>query len=186
MKPKHGIFILLIILLFSVLSYAQDIKLKSIGLGGGIFLPQSEWDAGYYIELNGGFGEVLDYIFSYPYIDFMRSVRSEDISEKPTRLSLQYLSFGSKFIGYLDSQPKGLYLGTDISFNLISSEGIQTSSDYINNDIKTLNHTKIGLSLLMGYLFKLEKVDFNIESRYTFIQGGFSIFQLGLGCNYIL
>ena len=183
---KHNLYILILIFIFSELTYSQDFQLKSIGLGGGVFLPQSEWDHGFYVELNGEFGEILEYIFFSPYIDYKRCERSEEISKETAKLTLQYLSFGSKFIGYLDAEPKGLYLGSDISFNIISSEAIQNSSEHESDDIRTLNHTKVGISIIMGYLFKFETVSLNIQSRYTFIQGGFNIFQLGLGCNYIL
>jgi hypothetical protein len=116
----------------------------------------------------------------------MSSKRSEEINEKTYDLSLNYFSFGSKIIGYINSKPRGFYLGGSLSFNIISSDAVDYESVDNNFDIKKSNDTKIGFAPIAGYLFKRNTFSINIESRYTLIQGGFNTFQIGVGFNYIL
>jgi hypothetical protein len=177
---------LFIILLLSVLSSAQDLEVQSLGVGGGLLLPQGDWNSGFYIELQTELGEILDYIFLSPYFDYMSSKRSEETSKETYNLSLNYFSFGSKIIGYINSKPRGFYLGGSLSFNIISSDAVDYQSADENLYIKRSNDTKIGLAPVAGYLFKLKTVSITIESRYTLIQGGFNAFQIGVGFNYNL
>jgi len=175
--------ILLILLIFSVSSlHAQKMGIQSVGINSGIFIPQKDWNNGFFLEFHTNFGEVLDYIFFTPYFVYLHSNRPEN----SYNLSLQYASFGSKILGYINPKPRGFYTGIDLSFNTILTESITSQIDENDPEIKQFSDTKIGLGALVGYLFKFDVFSINIETKYILMQGGFNTFQIGAGVNYYL
>jgi hypothetical protein len=161
---KRLICLCIILCIFFVSSiFAQSVGVQSVGF-------------------QTHFGEVLDYIFFTPYFAYLRTNRSD----KSIDLSMQYASFGSKIIGYINSKPKGFFTGIGISYNIILSESINSQLDQNEPFIKQSNDTKIGLASIIGYLFKMNTISINLESRYTFMQGGFNTWQIGAGVIYYL
>ena len=99
---------------------------------------------------------------------------------------MQYLTLGTKIVGYINPNPKGFYLGLGISYQFISSESLYLQSETQSVQVKETTDTKVGLALIYGYLIKLKTTSILLESKYNFIQGGFNTFQLGVGINFYL
>ena len=153
-------------------------KLSGIGLNAGYILPVNHVDKGLAFELSADMGEVLKYLFMQPSITYRQIDRNrgeEIIDEKA-------LTFGSKFVGYFNSRPKGFYAGAGIFFNRITTEKTEQTDPELKSDI----HTKLGFSVLTGYLLKFKKVSVYLEPEYQLIHGGFSNLQIKTGLFYIL
>jgi hypothetical protein len=129
--------------------FSQSKLVKSVGLGGGVCLPQGGWDPGFTILAQadfgevvclpqGGwdpgftilaqadFGEVLDYLFLFPYLNYAQAQKTETIENISKDLSIQYFGGGAKLVGYLNSKPRGFYFGGSLSYYYINSDLIQS------------------------------------------------------------
>ena len=156
-------------------------KLTAVGINGGYVVPVGNVSTGYTIELRADFGEVLKYVFLLPTISYWQVEEENDIHN----LNRTYLNFGTNFIGYINSKPRGFYGGMGINYQIISAE----ENDSFNNlspDIKTVTNTRLGFSVLFGYLQKFKRVSLYLEPSYSYIYGGYNILQVKLGFNYIL
>jgi len=177
MKTKY---ITTSIILFYVFGYmpVNGQKLSGIGVNAGYIVPLNHVDKGLSFELSADMGEVLKYLFMQPSITYRQIDRNrgeEIVDEKA-------LTFGSKFIGYFNSRPKGFYAGVGVYFNRITTEKTVETDPELKSDIST----KLGFSILTGYLLKFKKVSVHLEPEYQFIHGGFSNLQIKTGLFYIL
>jgi hypothetical protein len=102
--------------------FAQSKLVKSVGLGGGMALPQSGWDPGFSILAQADFGEVVDYLFLFPFFNYSQAKKTETIEDFSKDLSIQYIGGGAKLVGYINSKPRGFYFGGSLSYNYIISE----------------------------------------------------------------
>ena len=163
---------------------SQSKLVKSIGVGGGISLPQGGWDAGNSFLIQADFGEVLDYLFLSPFINYAQSQKTETIEDFSKDLSIQYFGGGAKLVGYINSKPRGFYFGGSLSYYYIISESFNPDHVSEHSEINQTKTTKLGFGGLAGYLFTLKKISIFIETDYLLMQGGYNNFFVMLGLNY--
>ena len=166
--------------------FAQSKLIKSVGIGGGVSLPQGGWDPGNTIMLQADFGEVIDYLFLFPFLSYAQAKKNETIEDYSKDLSILYFGGGAKLVGYINSKPRGFYFGASLSYYYINAESFDP--DYISefSEIDETKTTKIGFGGLIGYKFALKRVSIFIETDYMFMQGGYNNFFGMLGLNYSL
>jgi hypothetical protein len=166
--------------------YSQSKLVKSIGIGGGISLPHGGWDVGNTILLQADFGEVTDYLFLSPFLNYAQASKNETIDEISKDLTIQYFGGGAKLVGYINSKPRGFYFGGSLSYFYITSE--KFDPDYVSeySETEKINSTKLGFGGLAGYLFTLKRVSLFIEADYMFMHDGYSNLLVFAGLNYIL
>jgi hypothetical protein len=176
-----------IILFFTTItldpSFANSKIVNSVGLGIGTCLPQGGWDPGYTISAQADFGEAIKYIYVSPYLSFSSASKTEDINNISEQMSIQYINFGAKFLGYLNSKPRGIYIGGAISYNVISYDMIEWADFSENNEIKNTTTNKLGFAGLAGYSFMLKNLSVFIELNYMFTVGGFNNVSALAGVN---
>jgi hypothetical protein len=154
--------------------HARSNLIKSMGIGGGICLPQGGWDPGFSIAGHLYMGEAVKYIYFSPYISYAQALKSAQIDGHQEDLTVRYMTLGAKMIGYINSKPQGFYTGGAISYNFIAYDEIQWGELSQGNSIVNSTTTKIGFTGLAGYLFKLRKFSIFIEAAYMFTAGGFN------------
>jgi hypothetical protein len=175
-----------VLLSFAIANPLLSKVVQSIGGGPGVCLPQGGWNPGFSIIAQANMGEVLKYLYFSPYIKFSQAGKSEEINQELENLSVQYLTFGTKLVGYINTKPKGFYLGGAVSFNLIASDEIEWGEFAQNTRINTNNTTKLGFSGLAGYLFMLKTLSIFIETGYMVTVGGNNNLTLLTGLNLTL
>ncbi len=180
---KKYYYILGVLLVFSIVNplFAQKRLIRSVGGGAGISLSQGDWDPGFILSAQANFEEVLKYIYLSPFFNYStanQAIEHENLSED---LSINYLSIGAKIIGYLNARPKGFYIGSAISFNIISFESLTIGQYSQNTEIREDNTTKVGFAALAGYLYPLKSISIFIESDYTLVPGGYNNFLVYTG-----
>jgi hypothetical protein len=182
---KKYYYILGLLLVFSTVNplLSQNRLIRSVGGGAGINLPQGDWDPGYLLSAQANFKEVLKYLFISPYFNYSTANQTKEFENISEDLSINYLSIGAKIIGYLNSGPKGFYVGGAISFNIISSESLTIGQFSENTEIQEDNTTKVGFSGLAGYLYPLKSISIFVESDYTLVPGGYNNFVVYTGIN---
>ena len=185
---KKYVSILSIGMLFFLFSpqTSQAKLIKSIGVSGGITLPQGDWDPGYTIGAQVNLGEAVKYLFISPYFNYSNTHQSIEIGQSTEDLSIQYISLGTKFIGFINSKPRGFYLGGSISYNIISEFTIENGQLVDAYTIEKDNTTKIGYGALLGYLYTLKKFSLFIEANYMLVPGGYNNLQGLLGIDFNL
>lgn len=184
MKKISYIFGICMVLLVSSNLYSQSKLVKSIGLGGGISLPQDGWDPGPAILVQADFGEVVDYLFLSPFLNYSQATKTETIEDISKDLSIQYFGGGAKLVGYINSKPRGFYFGGSLSYYYIKSESFNPEHVSEYSEIEVTNTTKLGFGGLAGYLFTLKKVSIFIEADYMLMQGGYNNLLGIVGLNY--
>ena len=181
---KSQILIFTILICITLLpGLANSKTVNSVGLGLGACLPQGGWDPGYSIMAQGDFGEVIKYIYLTPYISYAHASKSEEVHTNTEQFSIQYLGLGAKFYGYLNSKPRGFYLGGAISYNLISYDTIKWADFPENTKIENTSTNQVGFSGLAGYLFMLKKLSIFIEVNYMLTVSGFNTLSGFAGVN---
>jgi hypothetical protein len=170
----------------SNLLFSQSKLVKSVGIGGGISLPQGGWDVGNTILLQSDFGEVTDYLFLSPFLNYARASKTETVSDISKDLTIQYFGGGAKVVGYINSKPRGFYFGGSLSYYFITSETFDP--DYVSeySEIDKIKTTKLGFGGLAGYLFTLKRVSLFLEVDYMLMNGGYNNLLVFAGLNYIL
>jgi hypothetical protein len=158
---------------------------KDIGIGGGIIYPQGGWNIGYMIQAQTNFGEVLDYIFLTPFAYYAAASKSEETNQNKYDMTIQYIGFGTKMVGYLNSKPEGFYMGGYLSFNVISAESLLLGHLDQNTFVESHTTTKLGLAVLTGYKLAFKKMNIFIEANYMLVPGGFNnpSFLIGTSLN---
>jgi hypothetical protein len=164
--------------------FSQSKLIKSVGIGGGMSLPQGGWDPGFAILAQADFGEVLDYLFLFPFLNFAQASKTETIGDFSKDLSIQYFGGGAKLVGYINSKPKGFYFGGSLSYYYIQSESFNPEHLSEHSEIDQTKTTKLGFGGLAGYIFALKKVSIFIETDYMLMQGGYNNLLVMLGLNY--
>lgn len=166
--------------------FSQSKLVKSVGIGGGVSLPQGGWDLGNSFLLQTDFGEVIDYLFLSPYLHYAQATKTETLQDISRDLTVQYFGGGAKLIGYINSKPQGFYLGGSLSYYYIKSDIFKP--DYVSefSKIDTKSTTKLGFGGLAGYLFKLKRVSIFIETDYMLMNDGFNNLLVFVGLHYIL
>jgi len=174
------------ILIMSGSVFSQSKLVKSVGIGAGVCLPQGGWDAGNTILLQADFGEVVDYLFLLPYLNYAQAKKTETIENISKDLSILYFGGGAKLVGYINSKPRGFYLGGSLSYYYINSESF--SPEYISehSEIDETKTTKLGFGGLAGYLFTLKSLSLFIEVDYMLMHGGYNNLLVFAGLNYYL
>jgi len=165
--------------------FSQSKLVKSIGIGGGICLPQGGWNGGNSVLIQADFGEVVDYLFLSPFLNYAQAQKTETIEEFSKDLSIQYIGGGAKLVGYINSKPRGLYFGGSLSYYYITSESFNPEYISEHSEISQTKTTKVGFGGLVGYLYNMKKVSIFLESDYLFMQGGYNNLLVMLGLNYI-
>lgn len=186
MKKISFILGLCIILMMSNTLFSQSKLVKSVGIGGGVCLPQGGWDPGFTILAQADFGEVLDYLFLFPYLNYAQAQKTETIENISKDLSIQYFGGGAKLVGYLNSKPRGFYFGGSLSYYYINSESFNPEHVSEHSEIDKTKTTKVGFAGLAGYLFTLKSLSLFIEADYMLMQGGYNNLLVFAGLNYNL
>jgi len=185
-KKYYTIFLIGMLLYLFFPHAAQAKLIKSIGISGGMTLPQGGWDPGYTVGAQVNFGEGVKYLFISPYLLYSNTQQSVQIGQMTEDLSIQYISLGTKFIGFINSKPRGFYLGGSISYNIISEFLAEDGQLVDAYTIAKDNTTKVGYGALMGYLFTLKKFSIFIEANYMLVPGGYNNLQGLLGIDFNL
>jgi hypothetical protein len=157
-----------------------------VGIGAGISLPQGGWDVGNTILLQSDFGEVIDYLFLFPYLNYAQATKTETIEDISKDLTIQYIGGGAKLVGYINSKPRGFFFGGSLSYYYIASESFDPEHINEYSEIEKNKTTKLGFGALTGYLFKLKKVSIFVEADYIFMHDGYNNLLVFAGVNYIL
>ncbi len=186
MKKTGFVIIIVLLFIFSGSVFSQSKLVKSVGIGAAISLPQGGWEVGNTILLQADFGEVIDYLFLFPYLNYAQASKTETVGEFSKDLSIQYIGGGAKLVGYVNSKPRGFYFGGSLSYYYIASELF--NPEHINeySEIEKNNTTKLGFGVLSGYLFTLKRVSIFIEADYIFMHDGYNNLHAFAGLNYIL
>jgi opacity protein-like surface antigen len=166
--------------------YAGSKLVQSIGVGVGGCLPQGGWNPGFTAGVQANMGEAIKYLYFSPYLSFSQAVKSEEINNQDERLSIQYLALGVKMVGYINSKPRGFYLGGGLSYNLIAYDTIEWGQLVQNTQISTYNTEKLGFTVLAGYLFILKTISIFIEADYMFTAGGYNHLRVDTGVYFNL
>jgi hypothetical protein len=175
-------YVLVIIFLSVMKAPASDsVNLNSIGATGGILLPQGNWNNGFSAEIQSDMGEIIKYIFLIPHIGYWHTSRNETDQD----LSYSNFYFGTKFIGYINSKPRGFFAGIGIQYHIINQEEIDTGFDTTKPAVKNRQFEKLGFSILAGYRLKLKRISFSFEPKYTIIPGGDNMTTISLGASYL-
>jgi len=179
-------FILGICFIFFITNplFSQSKLVKSVGIGGGVCLPQGGWNAGNTFLIQADFGEVIDYLFLSPFLNFAQAQKTETVGDFSKDLSIQYFGGGAKLVGYINSKPRGFYFGGSLSYYYIKSESFNPEHVSEHSEIDQTKTTKLGFGGLAGYLFTLKKVSIFIETDYMLMQGGYNNLLVMLGLNY--
>jgi len=181
---KYNIFIILVFILFALNpSISKSKVVNSVGLGLGVCVPQGGWDPGYTIVAQADFGEAIKYVYLSPYLSYANAGKTEELNNNPENLSIQYIGLGVKLTGYLNSKPRGFYLGGAMSYNIISYDTIDWAEFDQNTKIVNKNTAKVGFGGLVGYLFVLKKLSVFIEIDYMLTAGGFNNLSVITGLN---
>ncbi len=181
---KFKFFITLILVSFAFHpNFAVSKVVNSVGLGIGVCLPQGGWDPGYTIIAQADFGEAIKYVYISPYLSYSNAIKSEEINQNAEEMSIQYLGIGAKLVGYLNSKPKGFYLGGAISYNIISYDTIKWTEIPENTYILNESTNRIGFTGLAGYLFLLKKISIFVEIDYMLTTGGLNNLTATTGVN---
>lgn len=162
--------------------YAQKVKLEAIGVSGGTFWAQNNWDPGVAIEINFRMGEVLDYVFMQPRISYWRAGKTENSHD----LTLQHIAFGTKLIGFITPHPRGPYLGTSIQYHIISEDQVAPLQLSNSTEVQAADIQKVSLSALAGYLQQFRKVSFMVQAEYVFMPDRLSAAIVTAGIYYHL
>lgn len=182
MRKICGYVLVIIFLSAMKISASDSVKLNSVGLTGGILLPQENWDNGFSIEIQSDLGEIIKYIFLIPHIGYWHTGWNESDME----LSYSNIYFGAKFIGYFNPKPRGFFAGLGIQYHIINRDEIDTGFNTTEPVVKNRQFEKLGFSFLAGYRLKLKKICFSFEPRYTVIPGGENMTTISLGASYLL
>ena len=166
--------------------FAQSKLIKSVGIGGGMALPKGDWDPGFSVLVQADLGEVVDYLFLFPFLNYSLSQKTETIEDFSKDLTIQYFGGGAKLVGYINSKPRGFYFGGSLSYQYITSESFIPEHLSEHSEIDKTKTTKIGFGGLAGYLFILKKVSIFIETDYMFMQDGYNNLLVFAGVNYQL
>jgi hypothetical protein len=158
----------------------QAQKLKGIGLNGGYIIPVNNIQNGFSVETRLDFGEVLKYVFLFPSLSYWQIQEQSDV----WNLKRKHINFGVNFLGYINPKARGFYGGAGIHYHVISAEEPEYKFSTTNPDIKSKKYTKLGLSLVIGYLVPFKKVSIYLEPGYTYLHGGFNTLQVRLGLYY--
>jgi len=185
---RRASFAIVLVFLFFLTGsvFSQSKLVKSVGIGAGISLPQGGWDAGNTILLQANFGEVIDYLFLFPYLNYAQASKTETLEEFSKDVAIQYIGGGAKLVGYINSKPRGFYFGGSLGYYYIASETFDPEHINEYSEIEKNKTTKLGFSALSGYLFTLKKVSIFVEADYIFMHDGFNNLQFFAGLNYIL
>jgi hypothetical protein len=165
------------VLSFGAADAADPVGLKSTGVSGGILLPPEGWENGFALELRSDFGEVMKYVFLMPHIGYWHAKRMD--------LSYTNIYFGTKFIGYFNSRPRGIYAGLGIQFHIIEQEEISGGYNEVEDEVTKANLTRIGYSLIAGYLLIHKQMTFSFEPAYTVLPGADNMVSISLGVGYL-
>ncbi len=172
-----------IMILFIGKSYASNpVGLKSVGAMGGILFPQSKWNNGFVVELQAELGEVIKYVFLMPQIGYWHADKNREGQD----LTYTNIYFGSKFIGFFNAKPRGFYAGLGIQYHIIGEDEFLSGIDVVADEIASRNTTRVGYSIVAGYLLKLKNVSFSFEPRYTLLPGIEDMINISLGASYLL
>ena len=166
--------------------FSQTKLIKSIGAGGGVSLPQGGWNSGFTILVQTDFGEVLDYLFLFPFINYATAQKTETITSFSNDVTIQYFGGGAKLIGYINSKPRGFYFGGSLSYYYIKSESFNPEYISEHSEITQIKTTKVGFGGLAGYLYALKSIAIFIEADYIFMQDSFNNLSVLAGFNYYL
>lgn len=165
-------------------SYAKLIN--SVGVSGGVSLPQGDWDPGFTVGAQANFGEAVKYIFISPYLNYSNAQQLIEVDQNTEDLSIQYLSLGAKLVGFINSKPRGFYLGGSISYNIISEYTLENGQLADSYTIQKNNTTKVGYAALMGYLFALKSFSIFVEADYMIVPGGYNNLLGSVGVDFNL
>jgi hypothetical protein len=166
--------------------FSQSKFIKSIGIGGGISVPHGNWDSGFSIMVQTDFGEVLDYLFFFPFLNYTQAKKTDIKENFSNELTIQYVGGGAKVIGYINSKPRGFYFGGSLSYYYITSESFNPEYISEHSEITHLKTTKVGFGGLAGYLFVLKSVSIFLETDYIYMQDRYNNFSVNAGFNYHL
>ena len=184
MKKNHlflGLCIILI-LLSPLLSQAKLIK--SVGIGGGLSAPKGTWDPGFAILAQTDVGEIMDYLFLFPFINYSQARKTETIGDISKDLTIQYLGGGAKLVGYINSKPQGFYCGGSLSFQYIHFDSFNPDNVSKYSEVNQIKTTKIGFGGLVGYLFILKPLSIFLEADYAFMQNNLNNLSVFTGINF--
>lgn len=178
--------VLLFLFLISNSLFSQSKLIKSVGIGGGISLPQGGWDVGNTFLVQTDFGEVIDYLFLFPYINYAQASKTTTVEDISKDLTIQYIGGGTKLVGYINSKPRGFYFGGSLSYYYIVSESFNPEHLSLQSEIERSKTTKLGFGGLAGYLFTLKRISLFLEVDYMFMHGNHNNLLVFAGLNYFL
>jgi len=182
MKRSYFIIISIMILFISKSNASDPVGLKSVGAMGGILVPQNTWNNGLAVELQSELGEIIKYVFLVSQIGYWHAGQNKEGQD----LTYTNIYFGSKFIGFFNTKPRGFYAGLGIQYHIISQDELLSGIDVVENEIVTRNISRVGYSIVAGYLLKLKNVSFSFEPRYTLLPGTEDMITISIGAGYLL
>ena len=160
----------------------NPVRLKSAGLYGGILMPQKNWDNGFAVAVQTDFGEIMKYVFLQPYAGYWRAKTSVNESE----LSFSDIHFGTKFVGFINSKPRGVYAGLGLQFHIIGQEEYSKAFETAEPEINKQHMTRVGYSIVTGYLLVMKRVSLAVEPAYTVLPGLENMITINIGISYLL
>jgi len=170
-------------LLFLNNANAQEIKLHSIGVKGGIILPEGDWNTGYTVGVQVDMGEIIKELYLVSSVNFMNSSKTITNYGISNDLSLAQFTIGADLFGYSPVKPKNLYGGIGIYFHYIQKDIAKLYNISRDVQINSIDDNKLGFALLVGYLIDLKTTEITLGSRYILANDGYNAFLITLGVN---
>ncbi len=165
---------------------AQGLNFPAIGIGSGVILQQNKWDPGYSVGLQCEVGEMIDYIFLIPYLNYWNAEKSESGAGVTRTLSLSDINLGAELIGYINPKPKGFFIGTGIGYHIIMTDRLAPHYFTSQPIVEEETVTKVSFAALLGYQVKISAFSYAIKLKYYLINGGYNTFQTAFIFSYNL
>lgn len=181
---KKLIVVLLVLFFFSQ-AFSQ---ISSAGLHLGAAASEGKWEIGF---AGSAFANMKVYyrgIFFQPNFTFVNSSYSTDLANgESVDLNKNNYGVGINFLRILSTYGKGkaLFGGIGLGFNFIDSQKIDYPTPSSVGEVIDDTNTKVGFSFLTSYMHKFGELAASGEAKFTYMPGGFSYFQLGVGILYI-
>jgi hypothetical protein len=168
------------------LVFAQPVNFPSLGISSGLILQQNKWNPGYSVGLQCEVGEMIDYVFLVPYLNYWNAEKTESGAGLTRTLSLSDINLGAELIAYINSKPQGFFSGAGIGYHIIMADRLAPQYFTTLPMVEEKTETKLSFAALLGYQLKVSSFSYALKLKYFLINGGYNTFQTALIFSYNL
>jgi len=174
----------LVLLIAGVIPAQAPVRFPSIGLGSGVILQQNKWNPGYTVGVQCEVGEMIDYVFLIPYLNYWNAEKEESGSGLTRTLSLSDINLGAELLGYINPTPRGFFIGAGMGYHIIMVD--RRAPRYFTNlpMVEEETETKLSFAALLGYQVRLAAFSYAFKIKYYLINGGYNTLQTAFIFSY--